>query len=131
MECTRAARRTSGHSNALVVQADARSVADALEEFRGQVDVLVLSEVLYYLGVGMQLQQALMPMRALLSPGASIVLVHGAYDAQHLHAPACPALSGVHLTSEALVDDPDRPYVVTVASTRRDELQLEGRRAQS
>lgn len=122
---TKAARRTSGHSNALVVQADARSAAVALDEFRGQVDVLVLSEVLYYLGTSVQVQQALMPLRALLSPGASVVLVHGAYDAQHLHAPACTALGAVHLTSETLVDDPDRPYVVTVANTRRDEVQVE------
>ncbi|MHB8185744.1 MAG: methyltransferase [Dermatophilaceae bacterium] len=115
-----AARRVHSHTNAMVVRSDARSVADALDEFRGQVNVLVLSEVLYYLGTSPQVQQALMPTRALLSPDATVVLVHGAYDAQRLHAPACTALGVVRVT-DTVVDDPDRPYIVTVALTTRDE----------
>lgn len=117
---TTAARRIHSHTNAMVVRADARSVADALDEFRGRVNVLVLSEVLYYLGTSPQVQQALMPTRALLSPDATVVLVHGAYDAQRLHAPACTALSVVRV-ADTVVDDPDRPYIVTVALATRDE----------
>ena len=112
-----ATRRVHGHTNAMVVRSDARSVADALDEFRGQVNVLVLSEVLYYLGTSPQVQQALMPTRALLSPDATVVLVHGAYDAQRLHEPACTALGAVRV-SDTVVDDPDRPYIVTVALAR-------------
>ena len=115
-----AARRVHSHTNAMVVRSDARSVADALDEFQGQVNVLVLSEVLYYLGTSPQVQQALMPARALLSPDATVVLVHGAYDAQRLHEPACTAL-GVVRVADTVVDDPDRPYIVTVALATRDE----------
>ena len=106
--------RIRSHPNAMVVRADARFVAEALREFRGQVDVLVLSEVLYYLGTGPQVQQTLMAARRLLSPDATVVLVHGTYDAQRLHAPACVAL-GVARLADSVVDDPDRPYTVTVA----------------
>ena len=109
-----ATQRIRSHTNAMVVRADARSVVEALDEFRGQVDVLVLSEVLYYLGTGPQVQQALMPTRVLLSPDATVVLVHGAYDAHRLHTPACTAL-GVARLADTVVDDPDRPYVITVA----------------
>jgi SAM-dependent methyltransferase len=116
-----ATRRVHDHTNAMVFRSDARSVADALDEFRGQVNVLVLSEVLYYLGTSPQVQQALMPARALLSPDATVVLVHGAYDAQRLHEPACTAL-GVVRVADTVVDDPDRPYTVTVALATRDEL---------
>lgn len=107
-------RRVRDQPNAMVVRADARSVADALHEFRGKVDVLVLSEVLYYLGTDRQVQRALTPTRALLGPAAAVVLVHGAYDAQRLHVPACAAL-GVVPVADTLVDDHDRPYNVTVA----------------
>lgn len=109
-----ATRRIASYTNAMVVRADARSVAETLHEFRGQVDVLVLSEVLYYLGTGTQVQQTLMATRRLLSPDATVVLVHGTYDAQRLHAPACIAL-GVTGLADSVVDDPDRPYTVTVA----------------
>jgi SAM-dependent methyltransferase len=109
-----ATRRIGSCTNAMVVRADARSVAEALHEFRGQVDVLVLSEVLYYLGTGTQVQQTLLASRRLLSPDATVVLVHGMYDAQRLHAPACNAL-GVTRLADSVVDDPDRPYTVTVA----------------
>ena len=109
-----ATRRIHNRANATVVRADAKSIAEVLDEYRGQVDVLVLSEVLYYLGTGPQVRQALMASRALLSPDATVVLVHGAYDAQRLHAPACAAL-GVILRAETLFADPERPYVVTVA----------------
>jgi len=109
-----ATRRIESLTNAMVVRADARTVAEALDEFRGRVDVLVLSEVLYYLGTSAQVQQAFLPTRALLRLDATVVLVHGAYDAQRLHAPACTALGVVPL-ADTLVDDPDRPYVITVA----------------
>jgi len=109
-----ATRRIRSHTNAMVVRADARSVTEALHEFRGQVNVLVLSEVLYYLGTGSQVQQALTATRRLLSPDATVVLVHGTYDAQRLHAPACIALGVTRLT-DTVVDDPDRPYTLTVA----------------
>ena len=57
---------------------------------------------------------SLTPTRALLGPDAAVVLVHGAYDAQRLHGPACSAL-GVVRVADTLVDDHDRPYNVTVA----------------
>lgn len=109
-----ATRRVHDLTNAMVVRSDARSAAQALQEFRGQVDVLVLSEVLYYLGTSPQVQQALTATRGLLSRDATVVLVHGACDAQRLHSPACAAL-GVVRVADTLVDDPDRPYNVTVA----------------
>jgi len=109
-----ATSRIRHQTNAMVARADAQSVAQVLDEFRGQVDVLVLSEVLYYLGTSHQVHQALTGASALLSPDATVVLIHGAYDAQRLHAPACAALGVVH-KADTMLDDPDRPYVVTIA----------------
>ncbi len=113
-----ATSRIRNQTNAMVVRADARSVAQVLDEFRGRVDVLVLSEVLYYLGTSHQVHQVLTGARALLSPDATVVLVHGTYDAHRLHAPACAALGVVH-KADTVLSDPDRPYVVTVASSVR------------
>ena len=110
--------RIQNQTNARVVKADARSVGQALDEFRERADVLILSEVLYYLGTKTQVHQGLAAARTLLSPDATVVLVHGAYDAQRLHATACAALGVVHV-ADTLIDDPDRPYVVTVAKSKR------------
>lgn len=115
----RARDRVRQHANARVVVADFRDLAQALGDVSGQVDVLVLSEVLYYLGVAHQVDHALQPARALLHPAATVILVHGASDAMRLHDRACRAL-GATASDNTLIDDPDRPYMVTTAVLRLD-----------
>jgi hypothetical protein len=51
-----------------------------------------------------------------------VVLVHGASDADRLHAAACIALGAAESTSRVL-DDIDRPFVITTALIRPDRGQ--------
>lgn len=89
---------------------DARSWGE-LDDLAGKVDVLILAEVLYYLGGQRAMAEALAPVKTLLAPDAQIILLHGASDASKLHNSANKYLEAGSTSSE-LVEDPDRPYLV-------------------
>ncbi len=112
-----ARERVRSHSNVKVAVADFHLVDTILGEHAGYVDVLILSEVLYYVGTAGQLTPALRPVGRVLRPGACVVLVHGKSDAKRLHPAACRAL-GATAAVATLVDDPDRPFTITTASVR-------------
>lgn len=56
------------------------------------VDVLVLSEVLYYMGGSSGIERTLGPVSGSLLPGATVVMVHSADDAPALHETAVRVL---------------------------------------
>lgn len=112
-----ARNRVHPYSNVIVAVSDFRDVDTVLGEYAGYVDVLILSEVLYYVGVASQLTPALRPVGGLLRPGACVVLVHGTSHAERLHPAACRAL-GAFAASATLVNDPDRPFTITTARVR-------------
>lgn len=107
--------RVRSHANVIVAVADFHGLDAVLAEHAGHVDALVLSEVLYYVGVASQLDHAMRPVRGILLAGASVVLVHGASDAERLHPAACRAL-GASQHDTMLVGDADRPFAITKAT---------------
>lgn len=107
--------KTDRCANVTVVQADAQQCVDLLSAYRGRVDVVVLAEVLYYLGGERALRRTIAPIAELLAPDATVVLCHGGSDAAALHAGACAALGATAL-SDHVVEDPDRPFTLTLAT---------------
>ena len=106
--------KCSDFDNITVVRGDATECIELLSEHRGCVDVLILAEMLYYLGGAKAIRQGISPLSKLLAPDARVVLLHTSYDANTLHTQACDAL-GIDTTTNDAVEDPNRPFVVTVA----------------
>lgn len=102
--------------NITVVRGDAAECIEILSEYQCSVDVLIVAEMLYYLGGAKAIRQGISPLSQLLTPHACLVLLHAAYDAKDLHDQACEAL-GFTILAIHDVEDPDRPFVVTIAST--------------
>jgi ubiquinone/menaquinone biosynthesis C-methylase UbiE len=84
---------------------------------QSRIDCVLLAEILYYLGGRRAMTEALAPLRRLLSADARVVMLHGSSDAEELHARAASAL-GLIVTDRSLVADPERPFVIAVASRR-------------
>lgn len=110
-----ASARFETNPQVTVTVADARSAAAALRE-RGatSIGVLVISEMLYYIGGPPQVRAELRALAPLVQPGAAVVLVHGDRDAERLHPAAVDAL-GCVTVERVVVDDPSRPFVVETA----------------
>lgn len=79
-----------------------------------EVDLVVLSEVLYYLGGDRQLRRNLRSLTPLLSPRAYLLLVHPTADAPRLHTVALTVL-GMRRVSETSAGDRWRPVTITFA----------------
>jgi SAM-dependent methyltransferase len=110
------ARAAAADLSIEVLQTDVRSAHRLLQE-NGvtKIDLLVIAETLYYLGGPEKVAAELQGLRPLLADDASIVLLHPARDAEHLHAAALGAL-GVTSCVKRGVEDPERPYLVEVAT---------------
>jgi len=102
--------------NVTVVRGTAIECLELLKRYHGRIDVLILAEMLYYLGGEKAIRREISPLAQLLAPGASVVLVHGGHNTEAQHAAACSSL-GVHITKNRTVEDPNRPFIVTVAAT--------------
>lgn len=112
-----ARKRVDGHPRIRIGCADAAALACARPDLWGRTDVLVISEVLYYLGGPRALERALAPLRGLLSPRGRVLLVHGGHDAASLHAQATQAL-GVRQTSTHVLAADGQPFVIAEAGPR-------------
>jgi len=108
--------KSSNCDNVTVVRGAALECIELLKLYHGRVDVLILAEMLYYLGGEKAIRREISPLAQLLAPGASVVLVHGGHNTEALHAAACASLD-VHVTRHRTVEDPSRPFIVTVATT--------------
>lgn len=92
------------------------------------VDLIVMSEVLYYLGGRRAVTRSLRGLAALVRPGTTVVLAHPPADAARLH-PA--ALAALHMSSilECCIGSRQRPVQVTVgrraSATDGDEQQVQ------
>ena len=60
------------------------------------------------------MRDTLDPVRQLMSPGCQVILLHGSADATALHERAMRALDLRGVATQP-VDDPERPFVVTLA----------------
>ncbi|EWT07774.1 hypothetical protein N864_23665 [Intrasporangium chromatireducens Q5-1] len=117
---TAARRRTAHQSHVQVEQADARGAGAALQAVGvSSIAVLVVAEVLYYLGGPAQLAVELKTLAPLLKPSAVLILVHGTSDAERLHPAAVTALD-CSTTDRVIIDDPYRPFVVETARASDD-----------
>ena len=110
-----AASRCREQHQVTVAVSDARGGAAALRA-RGveQIGVLVISEMLYYIGGPAQVRAELHGLAELMGPGSAAVLVHGDSDAARLHPAAIEAL-GLTTSERLAFDDPNRPFVVETA----------------
>lgn len=78
------------------------------------VSVLVVAEMLYYLGGPAQIDVELKALAPLLHPSGVLVLVHGESDATRLHGAAVASLSCA-TKDRVMIADPDRPFVIETA----------------
>lgn len=85
-----------------------------LHQLYGSFDLLVFSEVLYYIGSKSAWKELLSPMRKLMRPGSIIVAVHPASDASTLHDRLCEIL-GLEVLSNRHFPDEFRPYEIRIA----------------
>lgn len=86
---------------------------------RPKADLLVISEVLYYLGGARRVAEAMAGVAPALATKARIVLLHPSSDAPSLHAAAVAGL-GVLKVVHLAYDDPQRPFTITTAERPAD-----------
>lgn len=108
-----ATRRTQKLANVQVL--NVRNVSQFETHPQGNIDCVILAEVLYYLGTERAIREALHPLRSRMSPDCRVILLHGSSDADSLHDRAVRALN-LSIESNQLVEDSERPFVITVAS---------------
>lgn len=77
------------------------------------IDLVVMSEVLYYLGGPAQLTTALQGWRSSIAVGGMAILAHPPADASNLHGPALAAM-GMERVGEVCVGGAQRPVIVTL-----------------
>lgn len=75
-----------------VVHADTTTFAGRRRDLHGSVEVIVLSEVLYYLGSGRVFADQVEPLARLLAQDGQVIAVHTCEDAAQLHARLAKAL---------------------------------------
>ncbi|MER7071903.1 class I SAM-dependent methyltransferase [Terrabacter sp. NPDC000476] len=110
-----AGRRTAHQGNVTVLTSDARGAATALRAAGvTSIRVLVVAEMLYYLGGPDQVRAELRELAPMLRPSGMLVLVHGVSDAERLHGAAVEAL-GCATVDRVVIDDQHRPFVVQTA----------------
>lgn len=107
-----ATRRTQHMENVQIVQTK-NGLPHEIQAHE-QIDCVILSEILYYLGTERAIRQALYPFRSRMSPDCRVILLHGSSDADSLHDRAIRALN-LSVESSHLVADDERPYVMTIA----------------
>ena len=79
-----------------------------------RIDVLILSEVLYYLGTARTIEQSLLPLALFLNQGSLVVMLHGGGDASALHSSAARAL-GIQIQSERSYQHEGHQYKIAWA----------------
>jgi hypothetical protein len=81
-----------------------------------QAECIVLAEVLYYLVTVRAMRDAFGALAATAGEPRDFLMLHGAGDGQVLHRRAARAL-GLDIVHEQTVEDPVRPFVLTLART--------------
>lgn len=98
-----------------VVHADIASLTAQSRDLLGAVDVVVLSEVLYYFGTGRMFADQLEPLDRLLAKDGRVIAVHTCVDAPELHARLATVVNlAMHSREDITVDD--RTFTVSVLS---------------
>jgi hypothetical protein len=108
--------RTSDVPNIRVVTSDDAVSALAVA---AQPQCVVLAEVLYYLVTARAMRDALSALVGAAGEPRDVLMLHGAVDGRALHRRAARAL-GLEVVHEDEVEDPVRPFILTLARTRSD-----------
>ena len=113
-----ARQRTRLLGNCQFLLADATGLGRTWGQ-RPKADLLVISEVLYYLGGARRVAEAMAGVAPALTKEARIVLLHPSSDASSLHAAAVTGL-GVRNVVHLRYDHPQRPFTITTAERAAD-----------
>jgi SAM-dependent methyltransferase len=111
--CALARERVSGLPTVEVIRSECAHVPARLPQRQGTVDVIVVSEVLYYLGVGAAFHSQVAPLRDMLAEGGRVIAVHTCVDALTLHDRLAAAL-GLQITRELRVSVEGRAFTLSV-----------------
>lgn len=114
-----ARRRTHLLANCEFLLADAAGI-DRTWGQRPKADLLVVSEVLYYLGGARRVAEAMAGVVPALATGARLLLLHPSSDASSLHAAAMNALDARRVVNRRH-DDPHRPFTISTAERPGDD----------
>ena len=118
--------RTENLDNTVVMRGAMAEAAEVIRRHTSRpVDVLILSEVLYYLGTPAQIARDLSRLQPLLAAEARVLLAHPENDARELHGPALEAL-GCELAERAPMADADRPVVLDVGRRSAEAIRTFG-----
>lgn len=112
--------RTRDQGNVIILQADISTATSHLEAAGyPTADVLIFSEVLYYLGTPSNLHKEVTHLQSVLNQNGMLLMLHPTEDAPRLHSAACEAL-GVTQINRVNIDDTERPYTIDIG-TRIDD----------
>lgn len=106
--------KARGLSGAEFVQG-APGISRQLREQYGTFDVLIFSEMLYYIGTLAAWKELMTPLRILLKPGTVVIAVHPTSDASVLHNRLCDML-GLDVLSTRQYPDESRPFEIRIAT---------------
>lgn len=98
-----------------VVHTDTTTFAGRRRDLHGSVDVIVLSEVLYYLGSGRVFADQVEPLARLLAQDGQVVAVHTCADAPTLHSRLAKVL-GLTSTSENEITAEGQTFTISLLS---------------
>ncbi len=90
-------------------------ISAKLRETHGTFEVMVFSEMLYYIGNKAAWKELLTPLGSLLRPGSIVIAVHPASDATLLHDRLCEIM-GLEVASSIHYADESRPYEIRIAT---------------
>lgn len=107
-----ATRRTQNLANVQILNVIDGSRTEISSQ--GNIDCIILAEVLYYLGTERAIREALNPLHSQMSRDCRVILLHGSIDADSLHDRAIRALN-LNVESNQFIEDSERPFVITVA----------------
>jgi 2-polyprenyl-3-methyl-5-hydroxy-6-metoxy-1,4-benzoquinol methylase len=90
-------------------------ISAKLQETHGTFEVMVFSEMLYYIGNKAAWKELLTPLGSLLRPGSIVIAVHPASDATLLHDRLCEIM-GLEVVRCTQYADQSRPYEIRIAT---------------
>jgi trans-aconitate methyltransferase len=90
-------------------------ISAILGELHGTFDVMIFSEVLYYIGNKKAWQESLTPLKSLLHPGSIVIAVHPSSDSKELHDRLCSIL-GLDVVETRQYTEESRPFEIRIAT---------------
>lgn len=93
----------------------APGISQQMHKRYGTFDVIIFSEMLYYIGTLAAWKELMTPLRVLMKPGTVVVAVHPTSDATQLHDRLCEML-GLEVINSHQYPDESRPFEIRIAT---------------